>query len=306
MSSYVLLRHHTCYRYDRPVSLGPQTIRLKPMAVAQPYIQTYALHIAPPYTTQTWQHDVHGNTVAQVIFDERVTFFDITIELEADLTPRDPFAFDLHTDATVWQQPEFGQQSKTMVQPFYAHAPANTPLHLYQDACHAGARCERFLAHWLPTAPTQTVAMLVALNKAVAAHVGYQLRMEPGVWSPEETLAKQSGSCRDSAWLLVALLRRMGFVARFVSGYLIQNTQSPNGEDVLTCDLHAWAETYLPGAGWVGFDTTSGLLTAQAHVALAASPTPEDAAPVSGLLDHCEATFDVSMQAERLFLRNCA
>ena len=190
------------------------------------------------------------------------------------------------------------------MQPFYAHAPSAMPLHLYLNASHAGVGCRAFLAQWLPTAPANTVAMLVALNKAVAAHIQYQLRMEPGVWSPDDTLARQSGTCRDSAWLMVALLRCMGFVARFVSGYLIQASNGAQGEEVLTCDLHAWAEAFIPGAGWVGFDTTSGLVTAQAHVALAASPTPEDAAPVSGLLEQCQATFDVSMQAQRLFVSN--
>lgn len=302
MSSQVLVRHHTCYRYDRPVSLGPQIIRLRPVAAAQPFIQTYALRIAPPYVAQTWQHDAYGNQVAKVVFDGQVRFFDITIELEADLTPRNPFAFTLHPAALSWVQPAPSQSGGAFKQPFYAYAPPAMPLQLYLDASHAGAGCMAFLANWLPTAPTETVAMLVALNKAVASHIQYQLRMEPGVWSPEETLERQSGSCRDSAWLMVALLRRLGFVARFVSGYLIQSGQSAEGEELLTCDLHAWAETFIPGAGWVGFDTTSGFLTAQTHVALAASPTPEDAAPVSGLLDQCHATFDVSMQAQRLFM----
>lgn len=306
MSSNVLLRHHTCYRYDRPVFLGPQTIRLRPVGATLPFIHTYAMHIAPPALAHTWQHDAYGNMVAQVEFEGPVQFFDITIELQADLTPRNPFAFELHSAATEWQRPLFSQTEQTFVQPFYAQAPTTVPLGQYQDAHHAGTGCTAFLQNWLPTAPSDTVSMLVALNKAIAKHVGYQLRMEPGVWSPEETLARQNGSCRDSAWLLVALLRRLGFVARFVSGYLIQTSKNVNGEELLTFDLHAWAETYLPGAGWVGFDTTSGLLTAQAHLALAASPTPEDAAPVSGLLDQCQATFDVSMHAQRLFLQNCA
>ncbi|MCP1195962.1 transglutaminase family protein [Acetobacter senegalensis] len=327
MSSHVMLSHHTRYQYDRPVCLGPQTIRLRPVATAKTPVRSYTLRIGPPCKQQTWQRDAYGNDVACVTFAERVTHFDISVQMEADITPQNPFDFVLRPDVTRWVPPSWRVQSAPAMagqrqcvaadphgslaqsqsqwsvphQPFYGAAQEYAALAPYRQASVPGPRQLAFLQDWLQKAPVETLEMLVGLNRAVAAHVGYQVRLEPGVWTPEETLAQASGSCRDSAWLLIALLRNLGFAARFVSGYLIQATRNGEGEEILTCDLHAWAEAFLPGAGWIGFDTTSGLLTAQGHVPLAATPSPEHAAPVSGLLDHCQAVFDVSMQAQRLY-----
>lgn len=318
-----MLSHHTRYQYDRPVCLGPQTIRLRPVATAKTPVRSYTLRIGPPCKQQTWQRDAYGNDVACVTFAERVTHFDISVQMEADISPRNPFDFVLSLPTTRWLPPSTlthqvpimggqvssgaGEQSQTQKQwtpprqPFYATAQEEAALALYWQTSVPGPCQLAFLQEWLLKAPADTVEMLVGLNRAVSARIGYQVRLEPGVWTPEETLAQGRGSCRDSAWLLIALLRTLGFAARFVSGYLVQTSRSGEGEEILTCDLHAWAEAFLPGAGWVGFDTTSGLLTAQGHVPLAATPSPQHAAPVSGLLDHCQAVFDVSMQAQRLY-----
>lgn len=299
MSSYVRLHHHTRYRYDRPVMLGPQTIRLRPVTAALSAVSAYALRVAPPYSAQTWHHDGYGNMVAQVVFDQQVTFFDITVELQADLTPRNPLNFVVQDEAQHWMHRP--TQELQFIQPFYGLAEREQELKPYFAPVQTGPLVQNFLQGWTAQAPTETVAMLMALNRALASRIRYQVRLVPGVWGAEETLERETGSCRDSAWLLVALLRELGFAARFVSGYLIQSCMNGEGVEVLTCDLHAWAEAYLPGAGWIGFDTTSGLLTAQAHVGLAATVMPEEAAPVSGLLDACHAEMDVTMQAQRLF-----
>ncbi|WP_279184812.1 transglutaminase family protein [Acetobacter sp. KSO5] len=335
MSSHVMLTHTTRYRYDRPVFLGPQTIRLRPSGTARTPVRSYALRVDPVASKQSWHQDGFGNNVAEVVFAERVTHFDITVRLEADLTPRNPFDFTLAPAARRWTPPvafattlseesapaQHQQQAMQQQQQACAIAGSQqaetdlpacphqfyTPeeqakLALYRATPPAGPHLHAFLTDWVEKAPRDTLDMLVALNRALAARIGYQLRLEPGVWSPEETLARGVGSCRDSAWLMIALLRHLGFAARFVSGYLIQSSQTAEGEEALTCDLHAWAEAFLPGAGWVGFDTTSGLLTAQGHLPLAATPAPEQAAPVTGLLDQCKATFDVSMQTDRLVM----
>lgn len=324
-----MLTHQTRYRYDRPVSLGPQTIRLRPAATTRTPVRAYALRVDPAEGRQTWQRDSFGNHVAEVIFAERVTHFDITVRLEADLTPRNPFDFILTSTARDWTPPaalvalvrkggEFQQQTVQQQQQagavkglcqaqgtsqnqFYTREEL-AELALYRATPPIGPQLHAFLAEWVDKAPRETVEMLVALNRALVARVKYHLRMEPGVWSPEETLTRGAGSCRDSAWLMIALLRHLGFAARFVSGYLIQSSQTAEGEEALTCDLHAWAEAFLPGAGWVGFDTTSGLLAAQGHLPLAATPAPEEAAPVAGVLDQCNATFDVTMQTDRLVM----
>lgn len=326
MSSHVLLTHQTRYRYDRPVFLGPQTIRLRPSRSARTPVRAYALRVDPAECQQSWQQDEFGNQVAEVVFAERVTHFDITVRLEADLSPRNAFDFTLAPEARHWAPPvaldavspagstpllqrqqQAAQQQQAGAAMFAPRSGLYSPdeqaaLSAYRATPAAGPYLHAFLADWVKKASCDTLDMLVALNRALAGHIGYQVRLEPGIWSPEETLARETGSCRDSAWLMIAVLRHLGFAARFVSGYLLQSTRTAEGEETLTCDLHAWAEAFLPGAGWVGFDTTSGLLTAQGHLPLAATPAPEQAAPVSGLLDQCNATFDVSMQTARLVI----
>jgi hypothetical protein len=148
---------------------------------------------------------------------------------------------------------------------------------------------------------------MVEINAALQDAIDYQIRMEPGVQTPEETLQKASGSCRDSAWLLVSLLRHLGLASRFVSGYLIQlkpdvkSLDGPVGSEIDFTDLHAWTEVYLPGAGWIGFDLTSGLLAGEGHIPLACSPDPSSAAPVTGGVEPCESEMEHEMTVTRIY-----
>jgi uncharacterized protein (DUF2126 family) len=291
MSIHVALTHRTSYRYDRAVTAGPQTIRLRPAPHARTPVLSYALTIAPQPHFLNWQQDPQGNFLARVVFPEKITHFDVTVDLVADLATVNPFDFFLEPDAENW--------------PFTYDHVLDNELAPFRRTDPVGPLLSALLAQ-VPRGTQRTIDMLVALNRRVQERISYIVRLEPGVWTPEQTLSAGRGSCRDSAWLLVQMLRHLGYAARFVSGYLIQLVadvkplEGPEGPAADFTDLHAWAEVYLPGAGWIGFDPTSGLMAGEGHIPLAASPDPQSAAPVTGETETCEASFDFAMQVVRI------
>ena len=292
MAIHVALHHKTSYEYDRPVFLGPQVVRLRPAPHCRTPILSYALTIQPEGYFLNWQQDPHGNFLARVVYPEKVRSFTVEVDLVAEMAVYNPFDFFLEPQATKYPFTYDGPLAHDL-QPF-----------LRKDALTPAF--EKYLAS-VETKPTATIDFLVALNQRLWKDISYIIRLEPGVQTPEETLTRAKGSCRDSAWLLVQLLRHLGLAARFVSGYLIQlrpdqkSLDGPSGAEVDFTDLHAWTEVFLPGAGWVGLDPTSGLLAGEGHIPLAASPEPSTAAAITGGVEKSETKFGFEMAVRRIY-----
>ena len=291
MSIKASIYHLTHYKYDRPVILGPQVIRLRPAPHSRTRVISHSLKVTPEGHFVNHQQDPFGNWLARFVFPEPVRELKIEVDLVADMTVYNPFDFFVEDSAEDWPFDYAPDLAEDLV-PYRAVEPAGPLLQKLLDA--------------IPRRKTRTVDFVVALNARIAAETTYTIRMEPGVQTPEETLALRSASCRDSSWLLVNALRHLGFAARFVSGYLIQlkpdlkALDGPSGTEQDFTDLHAWAEVYLPGAGWIGLDPTSGLLTGESHIPLAAAPHYRSCAPISGMASFAEVAFDFDMQVRRV------
>ncbi|MFF7707656.1 transglutaminase family protein [Pseudomonas sp. NPDC007930] len=292
MSIHVALHHVTHYRYERAIGLGPQIVRLRPAPHSRTRVLSYSLKVEPSEHFINWQQDPQGNYLARLVFPEKTQELRIEVDLVAEMAVFNPFDFFLEPYAE--QCPfAYAAEERHELQPYLETLPLTDRVQAYLEG--------------ISLEPRPTVDFLVELNQRVNTDIRYLIRMEPGVQSPEQTLELGCGSCRDSAWLLVQVLRHLGLAARFVSGYLIQLTadvkalDGPSGTEVDFTDLHAWCEVYLPGAGWIGLDATSGLFAGEGHIPLACSPDPGSAAPISGMVEPCESEFYHEMSVERVW-----
>ncbi|HYN27099.1 MAG TPA: transglutaminase family protein, partial [Burkholderiales bacterium] len=295
MTIRVALTHETSYRFDRPVNLSPHEIRLRPAPHCRTPINSYSLKVTPAKHFINWQQDPFGNWLARVVFPEKSAELKIVVDLVADMTVVNPFDFFVESYAEKYPF-AYSDQLKGELRPFLETEPLG-PM----------------LADWLEEfrreslrQPLAIVDLLVAANTRLQRDIAYIVRLEPGIQACEETLGLHRGSCRDSAWLLVQIFRHLGLASRFASGYLIQLTadvkalDGPSGPEQDFTDLHAWTEAYIPGAGWVGLDPTSGLFAGEGHIPLACTALPSSAAPVTGFTDVAEVQFGFHMEVRRI------
>jgi len=291
MSIHVALTHTTTYRFDRPVNLSPHIVRLRPAPHCRTPILSYSQRVEPTQHFINWQQDPFANYLARLTFPEKATLLQITVDLVAEMSVYNPFDFFLEPEAEKF--PFFyAPELKVELGPYLAADPLTPRL--------------AALVESIDRTPRRTIDFLVDVNQRLQRDIGYTVRLEPGVQTPEQTLELACGSCRDTGWLLVQVLRHLGLAARFVSGYLIQLTpdvkalDGPSGAEADFTDLHAWCEVFLPGGGWIGLDPTSGLLAGEGHIPLACTPQPSGAAPVEGLVDACEVEFSHHMAVTRI------
>ncbi|HEY5453000.1 MAG TPA: transglutaminase family protein, partial [Polyangia bacterium] len=277
MSIRVALTHATRYRYDRAVSLAPHVVRLRPAPHCRTVIPSYSLRVKPEQHFLNWQQDPFGNHQARLAFPQPAHELTVEVDLIAEMATINPFDFFIEGYAEKY--------------PFTYEDMLARELAPYREPTAIGPRVGALLDDLragVVKAGRRSVDVLVDINRELSRRLRYDIRMEPGVFDPEETMVRGHGSCRDFAWLEVALLRRLGFAARFVSGYSIQlkpdiaAIDGPKGVSEDAADLHAWTEVYLPGAGWIGLDATSGLMAGEGHIPLACTALPATAAPISG------------------------
>jgi uncharacterized protein (DUF2126 family)/transglutaminase-like putative cysteine protease len=311
MSIHIALHHKTHYKYDRLVNLGPQVVRLRPAPHSRTRILSYSLKISPEKHFINWMQDPQANYSARLVFDQPTKEFCVEVDLVAEMAVFNPFDFFLEPQAEKFP---------------FAYDPAlDHELAPFQRKCWLTPQFTKYLTAIRKDVlgevkrrtkkerlevpqkdKPRTIDFLVAVNQLLWKDIKYTIRLEPGVQTPEESLTKMSGSCRDSAWLLCQLLRHCGLATRFVSGYLIQlkadqkSLDGPSGAEKDFTDLHAWTEVYLPGGGWIGLDPTSGLYAGEGHIPLACTPDPSSAAPISGGVDECETEFAFDMTVTRV------
>ena len=292
MSIKVAVQHNTYYTYDRLVNLSPHVVRLRPAPHSRTPILAYSLKISPQKHFLNWQQDPFGNYMARVVFPDKIKEFKVEVEVIAEMKVINPFDFFLE---------EYAEEY-----PFKYEPQLKKELTPYFEIKEDGELLKEWLKKIAHLKDLRTVDFLVEVNRILSQDINYTIRMEPGIQSCETTLEKALGSCRDTSWLLVQILRHCGLAARFVSGYLIQlkadqkALDGPSGPEEDFTDLHAWAEVYVPGAGWIGLDPTSGLFAGEGHIPLSCTPDPGSAAPITGLIDECETEFEFSNKVTRI------
>lgn len=294
MSTKVALEHRTTYEFARPVRVAPHLVRLRPAPHTRTPIEAYSLEVTPKEHFVNWQQDPFGNWVARIVFPEKTDRIEFTVGLVADMMVINPLDFFIDSYAERF--------------PFAYPPDLAADLAPYLRRVDESDRADEWRSSLppLPEDGVPTVRFLSDLNRAVNGEIAYSTRMQAGFLTPDATLAAGVGSCRDTAWLLVSLLRGYGLAARFVSGYLVQlapdqpSIDGPAGPASDFTDLHAWAEVFIPGAGWIGLDPTSALFAGEGHIPLSATPHPRSSAPITGTTEPVASTFAYRNEVRRV------
>jgi transglutaminase-like putative cysteine protease len=287
-TTLIHLDHRTRYHYPCAVGFGDHRLLLYPRGSPALRIDTFTVECDPPATIR-WVNDCFENTVALASFQAKQPTLEVRCTMDIRLSEHNPYDFLL--------------ESRAVNYPFN-----HTPVEKQALHCHLGTIATsdaREVLSWycriMPDQPRETSLLLSQLNRCIYEQFRYVRRDDPGVQTPDETLRLQSGACRDLAWLFIAVTRQLGFASRFVSGYIAE----PDKPDASQADnraqgsMHAWAEVYLPGAGWKGYDPTNGILATSAFVATAVSDHPGWANPIQGTYLHPDpqpVTLDVDLK----------
>ena len=300
MAIRVAIHHKTHYEFDRLTTLFPHVLRLRPAPHSRTKIHSYSLKIEPKDHFINWQQDPFGNFQARLVFPEQTRKLSIEVEVIADMTSINPFDFFVE-DYAECVPFEYNEQLKRELIPYLEIVEQGPLLLARVEKIRAEIRHRQLSEkHW------HINDFMVQVNQQLQQEISYGIRLEPGIQTCEETLSLAKGSCRDTAWVLVQIFRHLGYAARFASGYLVQLTadikalDGPSGPENDFTDLHAWTEIYVPGAGWIGLDPTSGLLATEGHIPLACTPDPISAAPITGATSKCDVTFSYSNEVFRI------
>ncbi|QIB35387.1 transglutaminase family protein [Ancylobacter pratisalsi] len=287
----LIVRHVTHYSYANPVEFQPHRLMLRPRDSHDLRLVAAELSIWP-HGNVHWLHDVFGNSVATVDFLEPSN----ELKIESVLT--------LERFGLGW--PAFELDESARDYPFVYSSDDRIDLGRMRD-CHypdPAGELESWAKGFIATRPTDTMALLTDMNNSIHRGFGYQMRHEQGTQAPLDTLRLGTGSCRDFALLLIEAARALGFGARFVTGYLYDPALDGDESNVVGAGAtHAWADIYLPGAGWVEFDPTNGTIAADNLIRVAVTRDPSQAVPVAGgftgmIGDYLGMSVDVSVRSQ--------
>jgi transglutaminase-like putative cysteine protease len=285
------VRHTTVYRYRRPVVLGDHRLMLRPRDSHDLRLIQTNLNFSPPATLR-WSHDVFGNSIAIASFAE------LAAELRIESS--------LQLETFIGKQPTFQITPEAASYPFIYSADDRIDLGRMLERHHPdpAERLGSWARGFIRSNPTNTSALLADLNSGVAAWISYQSRESEGTQTPVETLDRGWGSCRDLAVLLIEAARSLGFGARVVTGYLYNPSTDGRGTAAIGAGTtHAWADIYLPGAGWIAYDPTNGTIGGSNLIRVAVTRDISQAVPIAGSFvgapnDYLGMTVDVSVVSE--------